>query len=253
MNYNFFDYKGFIEGYHGQDYFGTTHLIFMVLATLSIVLICTLCRNLKKEKMDIYLKVLSIIIPILEKHINETVVKQNFTKLSNTNSWEIRKFVMLYAPIEIVLEKALSKDYLNEVLVMEEPRLLAQSIVSIITIICQRLQENVDTEIVKQNYLKLYKSNFCEIRKFVAKYAPIDLIVEMALIEKDFSVIYLLYHRLEKECKSEIVKQNYVKLIKVDFILIKIFVMKHAPIEIIEELLLSEGDIEILDKLKKFI
>ena len=66
MNYNFFDYKGFIEGYNGQDYFGTTHLIFMILATLAIVVICILCRNLKKEKMDIYLKVLSILIPVLE-------------------------------------------------------------------------------------------------------------------------------------------------------------------------------------------
>ena len=66
MNYNFFDYKGFIEGYKGEDFFGLTHIIFMVIATLSIVLICILCRNLKKEKMDIYLKVLSILIPVLE-------------------------------------------------------------------------------------------------------------------------------------------------------------------------------------------
>lgn len=64
--YDFFDYKGFIEGYHGQDYFGLAHLIFMILATIAIVVICILCRNLKSEKFDLYLKVLSIVIPVLE-------------------------------------------------------------------------------------------------------------------------------------------------------------------------------------------
>lgn len=66
MLYNFFDYKGFIEGYKGEDFLGTSHKIFMILAVLLIIVICFLCKNLKKEKMDLYFKVLSIIIPIVE-------------------------------------------------------------------------------------------------------------------------------------------------------------------------------------------
>lgn len=64
--YRFFDYKGFIDGYHGEDYFSLTHIIFMILATLLIIFLCILCRNLKKEKLEKYLKILSIIVPIME-------------------------------------------------------------------------------------------------------------------------------------------------------------------------------------------
>ena len=66
LSYDFFDYKGLIDGYNGEDYYGTAHLIFMVLATIAIIVICILCRNIKREKFDIYLKVLSIVVPILE-------------------------------------------------------------------------------------------------------------------------------------------------------------------------------------------
>ncbi len=63
---DFFKYKDFIEGYHGQDLFGTTHLIFMVIATLSFIVIACLTRKAKHSSVDVLLKVLSIVIPILE-------------------------------------------------------------------------------------------------------------------------------------------------------------------------------------------
>ena len=66
LMYNFFDYKGFIEGYHGQDYFSPTHIIFMIIATISIVVLCILGRKMKHEKLDLYLKIISIVIPVLE-------------------------------------------------------------------------------------------------------------------------------------------------------------------------------------------
>ena len=66
MNYRFFDYKGFIDGYHGQDYFGTTHIIAMVLLTALIVVLLIALRKTPKKSIDNYLKVLSIIVPILE-------------------------------------------------------------------------------------------------------------------------------------------------------------------------------------------
>ena len=64
--YNFFDYKGFIEDYHGEDYFSTTHILFMIFATFLIILLCVLCRNMKRKTLETYLKVLSIAVPIIE-------------------------------------------------------------------------------------------------------------------------------------------------------------------------------------------
>lgn len=63
---NFFKYKDFIEGYKGQDYFGTTHIIFMIIATIAIILLCVFLRNSKHHNIDKYLKVLSIYIPVME-------------------------------------------------------------------------------------------------------------------------------------------------------------------------------------------
>lgn len=68
--YNFFDYKDYIlidgKVYSGQDYFSLTHIIFMVLATLAIIFLCIFFRKVSHKKIDIYLKVLAIFIPLLE-------------------------------------------------------------------------------------------------------------------------------------------------------------------------------------------
>ncbi len=66
MKYNFFDYKHFIEGYHGQDFWGTAHTVFMVLACLAIILVPIFLRKTKEKNVDLFLKVLSIVIPVLE-------------------------------------------------------------------------------------------------------------------------------------------------------------------------------------------
>ena len=66
MNYSFFDYKKFIEGYHGQDYWGTAHLIFMILATIAIIVLPILLRKTKEKHIDMFLKILSVSIVVLE-------------------------------------------------------------------------------------------------------------------------------------------------------------------------------------------
>lgn len=63
---DFFEYKDFIEGYHGQGFFSMTHIIFMVIATLAIIAIVVCSRKMKPQSLDKYLKVLSIVVPILE-------------------------------------------------------------------------------------------------------------------------------------------------------------------------------------------
>lgn len=66
MKYNFFDYKHFIEGYHGQDFWGTAHTVFMVIACLAIILVPVFLRKTKEKNVDLFLKILSIAIPVLE-------------------------------------------------------------------------------------------------------------------------------------------------------------------------------------------
>ena len=66
MNYGFFDYKDFIKDYHGQDYFGTTHVVAMIVLTLLIITLLIVFRNAKTESVDKFLKILSIIVPVLE-------------------------------------------------------------------------------------------------------------------------------------------------------------------------------------------
>ncbi len=64
---DFFKYKGFLVDYErGSDFFSTPHIIVMVLATIAIIVMAICFRNMKTKTMDRYLKVLSIVIPVLE-------------------------------------------------------------------------------------------------------------------------------------------------------------------------------------------
>lgn len=63
---NFFKYKSYIEDYHGQDMFGPTHIIFMILATITIVLLCVFLRKMNHKKLNVFLKILSIYVPVME-------------------------------------------------------------------------------------------------------------------------------------------------------------------------------------------
>ncbi len=65
MPYKFFDYKKFIT-YHGEDYWGTAHLVFMAVAMLAIIILPILLRKTKEEKITLFLKILSCAIVGLE-------------------------------------------------------------------------------------------------------------------------------------------------------------------------------------------
>jgi len=66
MNYGFFDHKNAIEGYHGQDMFGMTHIIFTFTAIALMVVICILARKLSKDGITNYLKVMSVLVPLVD-------------------------------------------------------------------------------------------------------------------------------------------------------------------------------------------
>lgn len=67
FNYNFFDYKDFIPEADKQNVmWSSAHIIFIILAVLSIILLCYFFRNIKAKSVDKYLKILAIIMPVLE-------------------------------------------------------------------------------------------------------------------------------------------------------------------------------------------
>ena len=63
--YNFFDYKYNIPGYNGQDYDNGGRYIFMVASIIIIFLFCILFRKAKKDTIQKYLKISSIVITAL--------------------------------------------------------------------------------------------------------------------------------------------------------------------------------------------
>lgn len=67
FNYNFFDYKDFIPEADKQNVmWSSAHIIFIILAVISIILLCYFFRNIKAKSVEKYLKIISIIMPILE-------------------------------------------------------------------------------------------------------------------------------------------------------------------------------------------
>lgn len=62
---DFFKYKGYLD-YHGEDFFGLTHIIIMVVATIAIILINIFLRKMSHKKLEILLKITAIILPIFE-------------------------------------------------------------------------------------------------------------------------------------------------------------------------------------------
>ena len=62
----FFTYKDFLKGYNGQDYMGAEQLAFLGIAALAIILISVLLRKASHKKIDIFLKVIAVVIPVLE-------------------------------------------------------------------------------------------------------------------------------------------------------------------------------------------
>lgn len=67
FNYHFFDYKDFIpDADKGNAMWSSAHIIFIILAVLTIILLCYFLRNVRKDSVDKYIKTIAIIMPILE-------------------------------------------------------------------------------------------------------------------------------------------------------------------------------------------
>lgn len=73
---DFFEYKSHLQGYHGQDYMSIGQFVFLGLATLVIILLCIFLRNIHHKKIDNFLKVIAVVIPLLE--ITKIVIESYF-------------------------------------------------------------------------------------------------------------------------------------------------------------------------------
>lgn len=65
MNYGFFDYKYNIEGYAGGD-FDRYRLVYLIFCVIVIPLLAFILRKTKKEKIDIYIKIVATFITVME-------------------------------------------------------------------------------------------------------------------------------------------------------------------------------------------
>lgn len=63
--YGFFDYKYDLNGFT-SDLFSRNHIIFLIIAFISIVLIGIFAKKIKKKSMDIFFKIFAIVISVLE-------------------------------------------------------------------------------------------------------------------------------------------------------------------------------------------
>ena len=63
--YHFFDYKYFIEDF-SSDLFSVPHIIYIILAYLSVIALAILLRKANHKKFEIFLKVLSLVVLALE-------------------------------------------------------------------------------------------------------------------------------------------------------------------------------------------
>lgn len=77
LSYGFFDYKYNITGFT-SDLFSTAHIIYIILAFASVIAFSIIFRNAKHERIDIFLKVLSILMVVFE-----------ITKISWESYWDI--------------------------------------------------------------------------------------------------------------------------------------------------------------------
>ena len=77
LAYKFFDYKYNIEGFE-SDLFSTAHIVYIILAFASVIAFAILFRNAKHKRIDIFLKVLSILMVVFE-----------ITKITWESYWDI--------------------------------------------------------------------------------------------------------------------------------------------------------------------
>ena len=70
-DYNFFDYKYNIAGYNGQDYGSIAQRLYLVISIILLIVLLFSFRKLKKEKVLIFIRVISIFITLL--YITKTI------------------------------------------------------------------------------------------------------------------------------------------------------------------------------------
>lgn len=138
--------------------------------------------------------------------------------------------------------RKLSINVILEIAVVEEDG-------DVLVEILRRLISLKDTKDVIDTCKKLSKARDWVLREFIARRAPIDIILDMAVIEEENDVLDIILEKLEAEKDSKEVIEACDKLAKANDWRIREFVAKIAPINIILEMAAVEEDDDVLERI----
>lgn len=176
--------------------------------------------------------ILESIVERLRMEANTDEVKKNLKKLSKSNYWGIRGFVVEVATFDILCEMAEIEDN-----------------IVISDAILERLKKEFDIEVLKKgkkNVIKLSKARSFVIRKYVAEIAEVDVIMNMAEREDMPYVMSVILKRLEKEVDAKTFNKILKELSKSCWWRIRVLVAQVAPIDIITEMEKNEYNPNVL-------
>lgn len=168
------------------------------------------------------LKVIDVLKQRLVK--GNKVVRENYARLINAKSFQMRKFLLELKPeITIVIEMAL-REYPTS---SREYWSFEREIVSL-------LEKEKENPKVKENYQRLSCSPLSTVREFVAKEIDLVGILEMATKEKDGKIIDIILDKLEAEEQNDLVKNHLPKLLMAPAGIIQSFAAKRVELSLLE-------------------
>ncbi|MBQ8468485.1 MAG: YwaF family protein [Clostridia bacterium] len=92
LGYKFFDYKYNIQNF-SSDLFSVEHIIFIVLSFVLVPLICILLRKTNHKKVEIFIKVMSIVVATLEI---VKIVWESYYDISTGHGFNVGGILPLY-------------------------------------------------------------------------------------------------------------------------------------------------------------
>lgn len=159
----------------------------------------------------------SVLQSILEKlSISKDKLKTNSYNLHESVHVEVRELIAKEVDIEIVCKMALSEEY-----------------DCVLHIIRERLEENKDNEVVKNSCMDFINVDNYIISEFAVLNASIEQVCDIAINKYNAELDFALLTRLEENKDNEIVNSIYEDLSKSKYWVVRDFIAKEAPLELI--------------------
>lgn len=227
---------------------------------------------------EVKYEVVETIVERFNKERNNKKLKEYYENLATASHFKIRNFVAKEAPFEIVCKMAIKYEVdpvlesmverlsiskanfknncynLHKSINVDVREIIAE--VADIDIICQmamsetsdymlnivrkRLEENKESEVVKNNCVKLANVNNWIISEFAVLNASIEQLCDIAINTNNLKIDFLLQEKLEEHKEDEVIKNNYEKLSKSKYWMVRNFIAKEAPFETICKMAITE-------------